>query len=1020
MVSERVMSGSAVTPEAIDYLLRVGSDPLPLLSGAFTSAPPQARAVVEVRGRSARSKETAPEGKRAPAAELVTALATARSPFAFRLQANSAQLRIEYGLWAGASPRPDASLLVSVLSGAYLDPELELVEPSQPTAWPCAGFALGVPKAPEVDRGDLSNGTDRLIRAMEGQNWALLVVAEPVEAERIVDLRNYLINDQRAAAAEEAATRVASPLAQHYQELIKRRVQSLTDALSQGGWRVGTYLLGDHASFYALASVWRGLYSSIEQAADPVQVTFCNDASAWAARWALPEGPGAEAGGFYRHPFAAQTLMSSGELGAIVELPSREVPGFTVTASAEFDVVPPPAEEPAVDLGHVLFANRETTTNYRVAVQALTRHAFIAGTTGAGKTNSIFHLLAELARYEVPFLVLEPAKTEYRDLLSTPELGGSLAVFTVGDETIAPLRLNPFEPPLGTAIGTHIDLLRTAFEASFGLWTPLPQVLERCLHAIYEDYGWDLQTNSNDRLTSADSRGEAFPTLSDLVQKVEDVVPTLGYEDKVEGDIRAALLTRLQTLRAGSKGALLDTRRPLRAEELFGRPVVLELEPMGHEDDRALLMALMVVFLVEWRRTQQEQQTLRHLLVIEEAHRLLAPAGPQGGEESADPRGEAVRAFSNLLAEVRAYGQGVVIADQIPARLIPEVLKNTNLKIGHRIVAGDDQQMLARAMALTDAQARALATFRRGEAAVFSEGTDAAVRVQFPPARLNVSRVEREQVAAAAADRRDGGPSFGTEPFCVDTCVSPQVCMVARRVASEAAVRAVFGRLVLSLIEDPSSLDRLWGDFVQTVRSRQPGTLDEADVLRSVAAHAAVAYARRRGAQGQWRFDVVGDVSAQLRSVLDDVASGRAASDAAPRREECRASLQHLAARPFPPFAGCMDICRQNPPLCLYRHDVADLIASGTHAARWTKAAEDDATVEQGSPARWEAAQTAAYQLIEFPEADVPDESKPAIDAAASRVALCYAQQVIAAESAMTPRTVRREVTAMIAEATGG
>ena len=117
---------------------------------------------------------------------------------------------------------------------------------------------------------------------------------------------------------------------------------------------------------------------------------------------------------------------------------------------------------------------------------------FVAGATGSGKTNTIFSLLTAADAAGVPFLVVEPAKTEYRALIEHPVLGPRVRVFTAGREGVGPLLLNPFEVPPGIGVAEHLDLVRAAFTAAFGMWTPLPQILERCLHEIYTDRGWDL------------------------------------------------------------------------------------------------------------------------------------------------------------------------------------------------------------------------------------------------------------------------------------------------------------------------------------------------------------------------------------------------------------------------------------------------------------------------------------------------------------------------------------------------
>src|SRR5205814_269464 len=130
-------------------------------------------------------------------------------------------------------------------------------------------------------------------------------------------------------------------------------------------------------------------------------------------------------------------------------------------------------------------------------------------------------------------------------------------------------------------------------------------------------------------------------------------------------DMRGALLTRINGLRAGGKGRMLDVQRSLPMDALLKHPTVLELEGMGDDDDKAFVMGLLLIRLYEHRRAGGEVAGLQHLLVIEEAHRLLTNVGPRSSQEEADPRGKAVETFANLLSEIRAYGQGVIVADQI-------------------------------------------------------------------------------------------------------------------------------------------------------------------------------------------------------------------------------------------------------------------------------------------------------------------------------------------------------------------
>ncbi len=206
--------------------------------------------------------------------------------------------------------------------------------------------------------------------------------------------------------------------------------------------------------------------------------------------------------------------------------------------------------------------------------------------------------------------------------------------------------------------------------------------------------------------------------------------PRLGYEERIRGDLQAALLTRLDSLRSGGKGQMLDVAASIPTEVLVSRPTVIELDAMGDDDDKAFVMGLLLVRIVQHRRRTGPSAALRHLLVIEEAHRLLSARGGRAAPEEADPKGNVVDMFSHLLSEIRAYGQGVVIADQVPARLAPDVMKNTGLKIAHRTVANDDREALAGAMVMSPEQAQSLAAFGPGRAAIFGDGDDAPNVVQ--------------------------------------------------------------------------------------------------------------------------------------------------------------------------------------------------------------------------------------------------------------------------------------------------
>ncbi|WP_030778184.1 ATP-binding protein [Streptomyces sp. NRRL S-920] len=1056
-----------VTTAAVDYLQRTRIRPL-WQAGAEAVVPMAARRAVRVTGvgQPVTAQAQPPPGSGKPSDDpgfepatlpLLVGLAGAGTPLAFLLDGSGQGISVRLGTWAedgmdeaGLDARQ--RMLLGILDGCY--PAVGITAAG--VGVPRLGYgalALGVPSPAVVDTRDGALPVDRLVRSMSGTRWAALVLAAPVGADALGADRNRVLNEMRVVSSAVEAKGVSSPLATHYVELLQARLEALADAHARGGWRTAVYLFGERPEdVTALASAWRAVFSGARSVPEPVRTLPHPAVPGLGGGWALPADAEQPGPNLYQHPYAAQTVLSSAQLAAYVHLPQLETLGFSVSPLARFDVVAPPVsgDEHHLVVGDVLHHHRATGTTYRVPLRSLSRHVFIPGTTGSGKTNTIMGLLIEAAANRVPFLVIEPAKTEYRALIEHPALGQNLQVFTAGKATVAPFVLNPFEAPEGTTVSEHLDLLRAVFTAAFGMWTPLPQILERCLHEVYADRGWDLRTNLNSRLDGAGGvTADAFPTLSDLIAKVAEVIPALGYEDRIAGDMRAALLTRLESLRRGAKGAMLDVSRSLPAAQLFGTPTVVELDALGDEGDKAFFTGLLLIRLVEHRRAQGQSRELVHLLVVEEAHRLLENVQSSSSEETANPKGQAVETFSNLLSEIRAYGQGVIIADQVPVRLAPDVIKNSNLKITHRVIAGDDRAALAAAMAMDEAQARALVTLGVGEAVVFSGGDDAPLLVRVPPVKdpLSPRPPSDAQVQEHMRRWREAGAFtdlFLPQPFCAETCATPEACAAARELTGDVYVQRVLSRLLTSAVDEAGAPDRLRDDLGTALRARRPASVPTADLLRAFAGHGAEWLTTRRGSQRGWSYADTAELRDRLRAVLLDQAdkadgTGQAegtghadsgglgmardttrdgARDTAALVEALQQTARRLHARQFEPYPVCHLVCSQDPPLCLYRSAVADLVASRRYQSPWRDADRDDAASEDRRRRRtWEICQDAAYELVEFPTDDMPEEARTALDTAARRACLCFEQQMLADDERKPPRTARRILAHVLGEA---
>jgi hypothetical protein len=1042
----------------VDYIQRVGHRPPDLPPGApLTSAGDQAlRNAIRVSAVGHLDKTALREYPQKPPSQgestlllsenLLAGLYGHNVAAAFLLCGEPTGIKIHLGCWEpadrGGAPADLArrvQTMQAMLDGAYPGIRLEPAIEALPRM-PFAGLALGIPTMKPPDPIDGALPVDRLIRAMQGAHWAALVLAQPVAEDATRQLRSRVLNEIRAVTTAAQAHQAAAPLAKQYIQLLEASLTALTHGLAVGNWRTAIYLLAaEEAGFHRLASAWRSIFAGQMSQPEPVRVWQWPHAARLAEMWAMPTAEGAKGRGHYRHPFEYQTLLTSSQLAAYIHLPQLETSGFSVKVMPDFDVVPPPLRggQP-VELGRVMQNGRPSSIPYAISHGSLAFHTFISGITGAGKTNTIIRLLREAAKVQVPFLVIEPAKAEYRALLRDSRLGAELQVFTPGNELISPFRLNPLEVIAGASIGTHIDLLRSVFTASFGMWTPMPQVLEQSLLGVYRDRGWDLASSRNRRADAdaAEADPASFPTLSDVYMRVGELVPRMGFDAEARDRILASLQTRLNRLRTGGRGRMLDVQRSIPMKELLARPTVLELEGMGDDDDKAFLMGLLLICLVEYRRAEEERlreaeytggprqprPELRHILVIEEAHRLVTNAPRNTNEEQADPRGKIVETFTNLLSEIRAYGQGVIIADQVPSRLAPDAVKNTNLKIVHRIVAGDDRDMLGKAMGMSERQMAVLPSLDKGksakgveyaEAVVHAIGDDAPLliaigrlRPSMPPSDAEVRRHMR------ASPLRSALPElFKRTLACGTACTerAPEECSAAQEIVASLGFRRTLTRLVLSAIEDGESLGRTWPELREIVEASQPERVSMERLLHCICVRGATWLASQQGAQQRWSYPQTHEFEQRLRAVL---LSSAAAPGQLSAHEATVAEFQDLTLRmherTHEPYPFCREVCDQRiPPVCLYRNYVTSLFPDQRIENRWKEATDrftdaaftDLEAARQRGSQQWEASKSAAYQLID-------NESS----SATLRAAWCFAQQQTFADPFVPPKDKRNSL----------
>jgi hypothetical protein len=371
---------------------------------------------------------------------------------------------------------------------------------------------------------------------------------------------------------------------------------------------------------------------------------------------------------------------------------------------------------------------------FGVPLATINRHALVTGATGAGKSQTVRHLLEQLAGAGLPWLAIEPVKSEYPAMAgrlagaAPPGRGQGAAVTVINpaDPAAIPFSVNPLAPEPGYPVQAHIDMVRALFLAAFDADEPFPQIMAQALQRVYEDCGWDVVTGGRVPGAAAEP---VIPTLAQLQRTALAVIEEVGYGAQLQADVRGFVDVRLRSLRIGSAGRFFEGGHPGDVAALLGRNVVLAIEDVANDEDKAFLMGTLIIRIVEHLRLRAragQREELRHVIVIEEAHRLLR-AGREGRASA-----HAVELFASMLAEIRAYGEGLVIAEQIPAKLLPDAVKNTALKVVHRLPARDDRELVGAAMNLDEDQSRQVVSLAPGVAAVFADGMDRPVRVRVP------------------------------------------------------------------------------------------------------------------------------------------------------------------------------------------------------------------------------------------------------------------------------------------------
>lgn len=512
-------------------------------------------------------------------------------------------------------------------------------------------------------------------------------------------------------------------------DLIDKQVERLQNGIPFGLWSVATYFVAPtETSVVELANIYKGCVVGEDSNLNVGAINCWKDDNKVDGILNYLNNqihPVFDFAGVHVTP---GTIVTSEELAIHLSLPQSSVPGILVREEQSFGRNVPEglSTDNSIGIGKILHLGEESEDNeVRLGIASLNKHVFVTGTTGSGKSNTLYQLISGLHDKGVRFLIIEPAKGEYKQVFGKCE-DMNVTVYGSNPKKTLLLHINPFEFPDEIDVYQHIDALVEVFNACWPMYAAMPQVLSHSIIEAYKSCGWDLEHSLNPN--------KKFPSIEDVLECLKDYINKSEYSSDTKGDYKGSLETRLQSLCDGTVGRIFKGK-PISDEELFNGNVIIDLSEVRSSETNSLIMGLLVLKLNEFRSSENKgiNQKLKHITVLEEAHNLLKRISTNQIAESSNVAGMAVEKIANSMAEMRTYGEGFIIADQSPSMLDLATIRNTNTKIIMALPEKDDRETAGKSIGLDDKHIEEISKLKTGEAIIYQSGWEEAVKAKIAP-----------------------------------------------------------------------------------------------------------------------------------------------------------------------------------------------------------------------------------------------------------------------------------------------
>lgn len=590
---------------------------------------------------------------------------------------------------------------------------------------------------------------------------------------------------------------------------LEKTIDRINESQATGLWKFSTYVLGyDTTTTKSVANYLKGITQGKESYIEPTVV------QEWSRIDNQPSCPFTEIKKYislFSHPIfvttdeqfnnammvTATSYVGTDELANVISFPKKSLQGIPVVAGVSFGREPYSLNPLKKDLeiGCAYHLHEEIKKQkIQLSIEELSKHTFITGSTGSGKSNTVYWMLEKLVEKGKKFLVIEPAKGEYKLMV-----GQNKDVTVFGTNPLKKdsrlLRINPFSFPVEeTHILEHMDRLIEIFNVCWPMYAAMPAILKEAIERAYMAAGWDLVTSKNKYNDSL------FPTFADVMIQVKLVLNESDYSEDNKGDYTGSLVTRLKSLTNGING-LIFSSNDISAEDLFDKNVVVDLSRVGSSETKSLIMGILILKLQEHRMKNNEPDSqLSHVTVLEEAHNILKRTSTEQSSEGGNLLDKSVEMISNSIAEMRTYGEGFIIADQSPALLDMSVIRNTNTKIIMRLPDFEDRNLVGKSAGLNEEQIEELSKLEMGVASITQSGWIEPVLCKISCFKDNASILKKTSPNIKQYED-DFSTTEETDQFLMDLLMKNEIYRKTDRIDVEELEKAIINSGLSSMVK---------------------------------------------------------------------------------------------------------------------------------------------------------------------------------------------------------------------------